>query len=100
MQTLAIHADVSDEQIQELAGLGTGFSPVFDSVTNGVPVTVWTERMKNRTSGKRSMKTEGRLPGAALPPFFRYCLPLSKGLYVNSRFHNSRKNSGAGLLRS
>jgi uncharacterized OsmC-like protein len=44
--TLAIHADVSDEQIQELAGLGTGFSPVFDSVTNGVPVTVRTERMK------------------------------------------------------
>jgi len=43
--TLAIHADVSDEQIQELASLGTGFSPVFDSVTNGVPVTVRTERM-------------------------------------------------------
>jgi len=45
--TLAIHADVSDEQLQELASLGTGFSPVFDSVTNGVPVTVRTERMKS-----------------------------------------------------
>jgi len=45
--TLAIHADVSDEQLQELASLGTGFSPVFDSVTNGVPVMVRTERMKS-----------------------------------------------------
>jgi uncharacterized OsmC-like protein len=44
--TLAIHADVTDEQLEELASLGTGFSPVFDSVTTGVPVTVRTERMK------------------------------------------------------
>ncbi len=44
--TIAIHADVTDEQLEELASLGTGFSPVFDSVTNGVPVTVRTERMK------------------------------------------------------
>ena len=44
--TLAIHADVTDEQLEELASLGTGFSPIFDSVTNGVPVTVRTERMK------------------------------------------------------
>jgi hypothetical protein len=44
--TLAIHADVTDEQFEELASLGTGFSPVFDNVTNGVPVTVRTERMK------------------------------------------------------
>jgi uncharacterized OsmC-like protein len=44
--TLAIHADVSDEQLEELASLGSGFSPVFDSVKNGVPVTVRTERMK------------------------------------------------------
>jgi len=44
--TLAIRSDVTDEQLQELAGLGTGFSPVFDSVTKGVPVTVRTERMK------------------------------------------------------
>ena len=46
--TLAIHADVTDEQLQELASLGTGFSPVFDSVTNGLPVTVRTERMRTR----------------------------------------------------
>jgi uncharacterized OsmC-like protein len=44
--TLAIRADVTDEQLEELASLGTGFSPVFDNVTNGVPVTVRTERMK------------------------------------------------------
>jgi uncharacterized OsmC-like protein len=44
--TLAIHADVTDEQLEELASLGTGFSPVFDNVSNGVPVTVRTERMK------------------------------------------------------
>jgi uncharacterized OsmC-like protein len=43
---LAIHADVTDEQLEELAGLGPGFSPIFDSVTKGVPVTVRTERMK------------------------------------------------------
>jgi uncharacterized OsmC-like protein len=44
--TLAIRADVTDEQLEELAGLGTGFSPVFDTVSNGVPVTVRAERMK------------------------------------------------------
>jgi uncharacterized OsmC-like protein len=44
--TLAIHADVTDQQLEEIASLGTGFSPVFDSVTNGLPVTVRTERMK------------------------------------------------------
>ncbi|HXS13281.1 MAG TPA: OsmC family protein [Acidobacteriaceae bacterium] len=44
--SLAINADVTDEQLKELAGLGTGFSPVFDSVTKGVPVAVRTERMK------------------------------------------------------
>jgi uncharacterized OsmC-like protein len=44
--TLAIRADVSDAQLDELAALGTGFSPIFDSVTNGVPVTVRAERMK------------------------------------------------------
>jgi len=46
--TLAIHADVTDEQLEELASLGTGFSPIFDNVTNGVPVTVRTERMKTQ----------------------------------------------------
>jgi hypothetical protein len=44
--TLAIRTDVTDEQLQELASLGIGFSPVFDNVTKGVPVTVRTERMK------------------------------------------------------
>ena len=42
----AIHADVTDEQFEELASLGTNFSPIFDSVTKGVPVTVRTERIK------------------------------------------------------
>jgi len=44
--TLAIRADVSNEQLEELASLGPGSSPIFDSVTNGVPITVCTERMK------------------------------------------------------
>ncbi|MBV8674138.1 MAG: OsmC family protein [Acidobacteriaceae bacterium] len=39
-----IDADVSDEQLQELMELGTGHSPVFDSLTNGVPVKVTAER--------------------------------------------------------
>jgi uncharacterized OsmC-like protein len=39
-----IKADVSDEQLEELGKLGPTFSPVFDSVTNGVPVTVKTQR--------------------------------------------------------
>jgi uncharacterized OsmC-like protein len=50
--TLAIHADVTDEQLEELASLGTGFSPVFDSVTNGVPVQVRTERMKTEQAAE------------------------------------------------
>jgi uncharacterized OsmC-like protein len=49
---LAIHADVTDEQLEELASLGTGFSPVFDSVTKGVPVTVRTERMKTEQAAE------------------------------------------------
>lgn len=40
-----IKADVSDEQLEELYKLGPSFSPVFDSVTKGVPVTVTAERM-------------------------------------------------------
>jgi uncharacterized OsmC-like protein len=40
-----IKADVSDEQLQELCGLGQRYSPVFDSITRGVPVTVAAERM-------------------------------------------------------
>jgi uncharacterized OsmC-like protein len=43
---LAIKANVSDEQLEELAGLGPGYSPVLDSLTRGVPVKVRTERMK------------------------------------------------------
>ncbi len=40
-----IKADVTDEQLEELYKLGPSFSPVFDSVTKGVPVTVMAERM-------------------------------------------------------
>ena len=39
-----IDADVPEEQLQEIAQLGSGHSPVFDSLTNGVPV--------NLTAGK------------------------------------------------
>src|SRR5580700_6129868 len=40
-----IKVDVADEQLQELVELGTGHSPVFDSLTNGVPVSVNAERL-------------------------------------------------------
>ena len=40
-----IDADVPDAQLQELIQLGTGHSPVFDSLTNGVPVKVTAERL-------------------------------------------------------
>ncbi len=40
-----IKADVPDEQLQELCQLGPKHSPVFDSLTNGVPVLVAAERM-------------------------------------------------------
>lgn len=40
-----IKADVSDEQLQELGKLGPMYSPVYDSVTKGVPVDVTAERM-------------------------------------------------------
>jgi len=40
-----IKADVPDEQLQELSQLGPGHSPVFDSLTNGVPVSVTAERL-------------------------------------------------------
>jgi uncharacterized OsmC-like protein len=40
-----IKADVPDEQLQEIVALGTGHSPVFDSLTNGVPVCVNAERL-------------------------------------------------------
>jgi uncharacterized OsmC-like protein len=35
-----IDADVPDEELQELVQLGPNYSPVFDSITNGVPVKV------------------------------------------------------------
>jgi uncharacterized OsmC-like protein len=40
-----IKADVPDEQLQEIVELGTGHSPVFDSLTKGVPVTVTAARL-------------------------------------------------------
>ena len=42
---LKIKANVTDEQFEELGCLGPMFSPVFDSVTKGVPVAVSAERM-------------------------------------------------------
>ena len=42
---LKIKANVPEAQLHELAGLGPKFSPVFDSVTNGVPVQVSAERL-------------------------------------------------------
>ena len=40
-----IKADVPDEKLQEIVQLGPGHSPVFDTVTNGVPVSVTAERL-------------------------------------------------------
>jgi uncharacterized OsmC-like protein len=40
-----IKADVPDEQLQEIVQLGPDYSPVFDSLTNGVPVSVKAERL-------------------------------------------------------
>jgi|SRR6185312_15060157 len=40
-----IKANVSDEKLQEVASLGPEYSPVFDSLTNGVPVSVTAERL-------------------------------------------------------
>lgn len=44
--SIDISADLSDEELQELANLGPTFSPVFDSLTKGVPITVVAQRMK------------------------------------------------------
>ena len=38
-----ISADVPDERLNEILQLGTGFSPVFDSLKNGVPLSVTAE---------------------------------------------------------
>jgi uncharacterized OsmC-like protein len=40
-----IKADVPDDQLQEIGRLGPGYSPVFDSLTNGVPISVTAERL-------------------------------------------------------
>lgn len=40
-----ISASVPDEQIQEIVQLGSGHSPVFDSLTNGVPVSLTAGRL-------------------------------------------------------
>jgi uncharacterized OsmC-like protein len=40
-----IKADVPDEQLQEIGQLGPRHSPVFESLTNGVPVSVTAERL-------------------------------------------------------
>ena len=40
-----VKADVSDEELEQLVAMGPRFSPVFDSVTKGVPVEVTGERM-------------------------------------------------------
>jgi uncharacterized OsmC-like protein len=39
-----IDADVPEEQLEELVKLGPTYSPVFDSVTKGVPVSVQLEK--------------------------------------------------------
>jgi uncharacterized OsmC-like protein len=40
-----IKADVPEDRLREIVQLGTGHSPVFDSLTKGVPVSVTTERL-------------------------------------------------------
>jgi len=40
-----ISANVPDDQLREIVQLGTEHSPVFDSLTNGVPVSITAERL-------------------------------------------------------
>lgn len=48
----SIRADVTDEQWDEFTSLGPQFSPVFDSIQNGVPITFQAQRMeKKQVSG-------------------------------------------------
>ena len=42
---LRIKADLTDDQLRELSSLGPAFSPVYDSITRGVPITVAADRM-------------------------------------------------------
>lgn len=44
--TLRIKANVTNEQFQELSTLGPNFSPVYDSLTRGVPIEVHAERIR------------------------------------------------------
>jgi uncharacterized OsmC-like protein len=41
-----IKANVTDAQLKELSSLGPTFSPVFDSIVKGVPISVSAERME------------------------------------------------------
>jgi uncharacterized OsmC-like protein len=41
-----IKADITDAQLKELAALGPQFSPVFDTLTKGTPVSVSVERLR------------------------------------------------------
>jgi len=41
-----IKADAPDDQLQAICDMGPQFSPVFDSVANGVPITVKAEPMR------------------------------------------------------
>lgn len=40
-----VKADVPDAELKEIVKLGSSFSPVFDSLTNGVPVAISAERL-------------------------------------------------------
>jgi uncharacterized OsmC-like protein len=42
---LRIKADITDQELRDLASLGPNFSPVFDSITKGVPISISSERM-------------------------------------------------------
>jgi uncharacterized OsmC-like protein len=45
-----IDADVPEEELEELVKLGPTFSPVYDSITNGVPVTVQLDKESSRAA--------------------------------------------------
>jgi len=40
-----VRADVPDSELQELVQMGPTFSPVFDSLAHGVPITVFADRL-------------------------------------------------------
>jgi uncharacterized OsmC-like protein len=43
-----VRADMSDQELQDLVALGPMFSPIFDTLTNGVPITVQAQRMQRK----------------------------------------------------